>query len=99
MSDNQEVVQIVLSKLKPAASLERFIELTKEMKRWLLGQEGFVAYEIYENERNLADKIVYENSNAAGRINHLFLKTKIAKEMLELVDPGYSGFMGVKVDI
>lgn len=99
MSDNREVVQIVISKLKPAASRERFIELTKEMKQWFLTQDGFIAYEVYENKHNWADKIVYENNDAADRINHLFMKTKIAKEMLELVEPDFSGFIGTNVDV
>ena len=99
MSDNREFVQIVLSKLKPATSRERFIELTKEMKLWLLTQEGFVSYEIYEDKQNWADKIVYENRDAAERINHLFMKTKVAEKMLELVEPDFIGFIGAKVEV
>ena len=99
MSANQEVVQIVISKLKSDASRTHFIELTKEMKQWFLAQDGFIAYEVYENEQDWADKIVYENSDAADRINHLFLKTKIAEEMLKLVVPDFSVFMGTKVEV
>ena len=89
----------MISKLKAGASRERFIELTKQMKEWFLTQEGFVSYEVYENDRHWADKIVWKNSESAKRINRAFLESDIFKEMGTLVEPDYRGFFGRTVDV
>ena len=98
MSDAR-VVQIVISKLKAGASRERFIELTKQMKEWFLAQDGFVSYEVYENDRDWADKIVWKDSDSAKRINTAFLESELFREMETLVEPDYRGFFGKRVDV
>ena len=97
VESNQQVVQIVISKLIDNQQRDRFVELTKQMKNWFLSQDGFVSYEAYENQANMADKIVYKNTESATRINQLFMQTDIAKEMLTLVDSDYTGFMGATI--
>ena len=99
MESNQEVIQIIISKLISSSKRDRFVELTKQMKSWLLTQNGFVSYEAYENDLNLADKIVYINNESAKRMNKLFMETEIAKEMLTLVEPNHSGFMGTNINV
>jgi len=99
MKLEQKVVQIVIAKLKGDENRQRFIELTKEMKLWLLKQEGFISYEVYENGLDWTDRIVYKNGECADVINKLFLETRMAKEMKELVEATYSSFMGVFVDL
>ena len=99
MESNEEVVQIVISKLITESKRERFVELTSQMKNWFLAQGGFISYEAYENGLNLADKIVYKDNESAERINKLFMETDIAKEMLTLVEPDYSSFMGTHIGL
>jgi len=99
MQSGQEIVQIVISNLKPDASRARFMELTNEMKKWLLSQDGFVSYEVYENDLHWADKIAYVDKESAERINQLFMRTEIAKEMLNYVEPDYTAFMGKSADV
>ena len=99
MPSNEEVVQIVISELIDKSKKERFIELTKQMKKWFINQDGFVSYEAYENNEKLADKIVYKNNDSAKRINKLFMDTSVAKEMLSLVKSNYTGFMGKSIEL
>ena len=99
MQPGKETVQIVISNLKPDANREHFLGLTNEMKKWFLTQDGFISYEVFENNHQWADKIVYKNNESAERINQLFMKTDIAKEMLNYVEPGYSVFMGKSVAV
>lgn len=99
MVSDAQVVQIVISKLKADASRERFVELTIQMKEWFLAQDGFVSYEVYENDRDWADKIVWKDSESAKRINKAFLQSNIFKEMGTLVEPDYRGFFGRRVDV
>ena len=99
MLNDAQVVQVVISTLKAGASRERFIELTKQMKEWFLAQDGFVSYEIYENDRNWADKIVWRDAESAKRINKAFLESGIAQEMLTLVEPDYRGILGKRVEV
>ena len=99
MKSNEEVIQIITSKLIASSKRERFVELTKQMKNWFLTQDGFVTYEAYENDLNLADKIVYKNKESAKRINKFFMEIEIAKESLTLVEPDYSGFMGTNINV
>ena len=99
MESNEEVIQIIISKLIASSKRDRFVELTEQMKNWFLTQDGFVSYEAYENDLNLADKIVYKNNESAKRTNKLFMETEIAKEMLTLVEPNYSGFMGTNIEL
>ena len=99
MPSNEEVVQIVISELIDKSKKERFIELTKQMKKWFINQDGFVPYEAYENNEKLADKIVYKNNDSAKRINKLFMDTSVAKEMLSLVKSNYTGFMGKSIEL
>lgn len=99
MESNEEVIQIIISKLIASSKRDRFVELTEQMKNWFLTQDGFVSYEAYENDLNLADKIVYKNNESAKRTNKLFMETEIAKEMLTLIEPNYSGFMGTNIEL
>lgn len=99
MESNEEEIQIIISKLIASSKRDPFVELTKQMKNWFLTQDGFVSYEAYENDLNLADKIVYKNNESAKRTNKLFMETEIAKEMLTLVEPNYSGFMGTNIEL
>jgi len=99
METKKKIIQIVISKLIASSKRDRFIELTKQMNNWFLTQDGFVSYEAYENNLNLADKIVYKNKESAKRINKMFMETEIAKEMLTLVEPGYSSFIGENINL
>lgn len=99
MKPDKEIIQIIISKLIASSKKERFIALTKQMKNWLSTQDGFISYEAYENNLNLADKIVYKNYESAKRINSLFMETEIAKEMLTLVEADYSGLMGTTIEL
>ncbi|MDH5694885.1 MAG: hypothetical protein OEZ47_17445 [Gammaproteobacteria bacterium] len=99
MQEKHEHIQLVISSLKPGASYERFVELTKEMYEWLQLQNGFVSYEVYENHPKWADKLVYENIECAERINQDFLTTEIAKEMLDMVEPAYKIFTGKSLSL
>ena len=99
MQSCENIVQIVVSKLKPNTSREHFVELTTEMKKWLLNQDGFISYEVYENNGHWADKIVYKNKESLEHINLLFLNTEIAKEMLNYIEPDYTTFIGKSVDV
>ena len=99
MLNDAQLVQIVISTLRPGASRERFIELTKQMQEWFLAQDGFVSYEVYENDRHWADKIVWRDAESARRINDAFLASNIFKEMGTLVAPDYRGFFGRRVDL
>ena len=94
MKNSDFFVQVVISRLNSKATRERFLELTKEMYQWLLAQEGFISYEVFDNHPRWADKLVYQNKEAAERINKLFMETELAKNMLDLIEPGFTLFMG-----
>jgi len=87
-------VQIVKFKLKPDASRELFIHLTESMISWLKTRKGFVAYELYEGTEFWFDRIVWEGKEYAEAGLKDFLSTTLAKQIVGVVEDGYSSFMG-----
>ena len=87
-------VQIVKFKLEPETSRESFLALTEQMISWLETQSGFVAYELYEGTEFWSDRIAWENQEFAQDGLKDFLTTSIAKNMIHLVQEGYSSFFG-----
>lgn len=69
------------------------------MKKWLHSPDGFVSYEVYENDRNWADRIVWRDAESAQRINKAFMESEIAWKMLTLVESDYRGILGKSVDV
>lgn len=98
MTDDQ-TVQIVITKLKPGADAQKFLELSEKMHSWLKNQDGFVSYELYSDETKYADRIVWKSRDDAEHVNHLFVASDIFKEMELLIDPDYMGFLGRKVTL
>jgi quinol monooxygenase YgiN len=87
-------VQIVKFKLRPDASQEAFLALTKQMIAWLKDREGFVAYELYKGSESWLDRIAWESETHAQAGLNEFLATAIAKQMISLVESDYSSFFG-----
>ncbi|QKE40350.1 MAG: hypothetical protein HO274_02645 [Ferrovum myxofaciens] len=67
------------------------------MIAWLKNKSGFIAYELYEGSEFWSDRIAWENQEFAQIGLKDFLTTAIAKEMIHLVEDGYSSFFGQKV--
>lgn len=88
------VVQIVKFKLKPDTSREAFLDLTGQMLTWLKGEDGFVAYELYEGAEYWSDRIAWESEKQAQKGQADFLETPIAKQLIPLVEDNYSSFFG-----
>lgn len=86
--------QIVKFNLKPESSRELFLKLTEEMIGWLKGQDGFVAYEVYEGPDGWLDRIVWNTEQHAKDGRNKFITTDVAKQMLTLVENDYSRFFG-----
>ena len=93
------VSQIVISKLKAESERELFFEITKRMVIWLSNKPGFKSYQLYENGLHMSDVIVYDSIEAANVINAEFHKTRIYEEFMTLVEPTYTGFIGVAVNL
>ena len=90
-------VQIVKFKLKLDTSREKFLELTVQMIAWFKEMEGFVAYELYEGSECWSDRVAWESEKHAQDGLNAFLSTAIAKQMIPLVESGYSSFFGEAV--
>ena len=87
-------VQIVKFKLKPDASRELFLELTEQMIAWLNSRTGFIAYELSEGTEFWSDRIVWKDQGYSQEGLNDFMTTAIAKNLLYLVEGGYSSFFG-----
>ncbi|WP_432723973.1 hypothetical protein R0381_000685 [Jeongeupia wiesaeckerbachi] len=84
--------QIMRFRLKDADSRAAFVELTRQMHRWL--QPGFTAYELYEGAKGWLDRIAWSDRAACERGLDDFLATGIARQMLALVDDDVDVFFG-----
>lgn len=93
------ITQIVISKLRNTQDREKFLSLSQQMLAWFFNQDGFISYEIYENDLNWADKIVYRDKQSAEQINCAFGKTDIYQKMIQLVQPDYCGFLGTQIKL
>ena len=90
-------VQIVKFKLKPDTSRESFLDLTEQMVAWLKNKDGFIAYELYEGSEYWSDRIAWNDQSFAQDGLKDFLSTAIAKNLVHLVEDGYSNFFGQSV--
>ena len=90
-------VQVVLARLKPGSSRERFIALTEQMLDWLKAQPGFVAYELYECAEGWFDRIAWQDEASCREGLRRFLDTSIAARMVPLVEDGYISRFGLAV--
>ena len=90
-------VQIVRFKLRSGARREAFLELTEKMTAWLTNRNGFLAYELYEDSEWWSDRIARESRECAQEGLDEFLATKIAEEMISLVESDYTSFFGEMV--
>lgn len=90
-------VQIVKFKLKPDSARDEFLELTEQMIAWLKEKDGFVAYELYEGTEYWSDRIAWESEKHARAGMDDFLNTKIAEQIIPLVESDYSSFIGEAV--
>ncbi len=90
-------VHIVKFKLKPETSRESFLVLTEQMISWLKTKSGFVAYELYEGSEFWSDRISWKSQVLAQDGLKDFLTTSLAKNMIHLVQEGYSSFFGSAV--
>lgn len=87
-------VQIVTFKLKPDTSRELFLELTEQMIAWLRDREGFLAYELYEGAEYWSDRIAWASERHAKAGLEAFVTSTTARQMIALVESGYSSFFG-----
>jgi quinol monooxygenase YgiN len=93
------IYQIVISKLKDVSDKNEFLDLTRKMVKWLETQKGFISYKLYTESESFSDSLVFENKDAAQKINKAFLQTPVCRRMLELVDADYRGFLGEEVPL
>ncbi len=91
------LVQIVQFKLRPDASGESFLGLAGQMMAWLETRPGFIAYELYEGSGCWCDRIAWTDQACAQEGLREFLATRIAQEMIPLVEDGFSSFFGEAV--
>ncbi|MER5180268.1 hypothetical protein ABT009_18160 [Streptomyces sp. NPDC002896] len=99
MSDGQPSVHIVISRLRPGASREGFLDVTRRMVNWLRLQPGFVGYELYEGEDNWADRLEWESTAYAEHGRQAFLATDIYAEMIQFVADDHRGIIGRSVPL
>ncbi len=90
-------VQIVKFRLRPETSRDTSLHLTQQMIAWLENRTGFLTYELYEGAEDWSDRIAWEDETCAQAGLKAFLATAIAKEMVPLVEEGYSSFSGEAV--
>ncbi len=90
-------VQIVKFKLRPEVSRDTFLHLTQQMIACLEDRPGFLAYELYEGSEYWSDRIAWKDETCAQAGLKAFLATAIAKELVPLVEEGYSSFSGEAV--
>ena len=90
-------VQLVLVRLSPGSSRERFITLTEKMLDWLKTQPGFLAYELYECAEGWFDRIAWQDEASCREGLRRFLGTEIAAEMVPLVEDDFISRFGQAV--
>ncbi|WP_406164571.1 helix-turn-helix domain-containing protein [Streptomyces sp. NBC_00996] len=97
--DSRPSVHIVISRLRPEASREAFLDVTRRMVDWLRLQPGFVGYELYEAKENWADRLEWESTVHAEQGLRAFLGTDIYAEMIGYVEDDYHGIIGRSVPL
>ena len=90
-------VQVVKFALKPGASSQHFLALTEEMLAWLKQQEGFLGYELYEENGVWLDRVVWQNKTAGEAGLRNFLTTPLAAKIIEFVEDEPQVFFGKPV--
>lgn len=99
MPDGQPSVHIVISRLRPGAGREEFLDVTRRMVNWLRLQPGFVGYELYEGEETWADRLEWESTVCAEQGRQAFLATDIYAEMIQFVSDDHRGIIGRSVPL
>ncbi|MEW2117362.1 hypothetical protein AB0945_19650 [Streptomyces sp. NPDC005474] len=99
MPDSRPSVHIVILRLRPEASREAFLDVTRRMVDWLRLQPGFVGYELYEAEENWADRLEWESTVHAEQGRRAFLGTDIYAEMIGYVEDDHHGIIGRSVPL
>jgi hypothetical protein len=96
---SKQVIQMVISQLKPDASREAFVELHRQTAEWMKTHPDCVSYEVYEGARGaIADRIIWSSSEGAKRGNEAYTRTAIAEGMQRIVE-SYSNFFGATVEL
>jgi quinol monooxygenase YgiN len=97
--DGQRSVHIVILKLRPEASREGFLDITRRMVDWLQLQPGFLGYELYEGDENWADRLEWESTGHAEQGRQAFLATDIHAEIIQFVADDHWGIIGRRVPL
>ena len=89
--------QVVIFRLKEAVSRQDFLEASGRMFCWLKRCPGFMDYALYEGEEAWCDTVLWNSRDDAERGMRAFYEAGISKEIVDLVESGFTAFFGTPV--
>ena len=89
--------QVVIFKLNTAIARQDFLAVSARMFRWMEQCPGFISYTLYEGDDAWCDTILWEGRFYAEQGMLAFYRSEISKEIVNLVEPGFTSFFGMPV--
>jgi quinol monooxygenase YgiN len=94
-----ELVQIVVSQLKPSVARDEFVKLHRQTAEWMMLHPDCLRYEVFEGRHGaIADRIVWRSEAGAKCGNEQYALTDIAAGMQRIV-ASYQNFFGTPVEL
>jgi hypothetical protein len=86
--------QVVIFKLDTAVARQDFLAVSAKMFRWLKQCPGFINYTLYEGDEVWCDTVSWEGRSYAEQGMLAFYQSDVSKEIVNLVEPGFTSFFG-----
>jgi hypothetical protein len=67
------------------------------MFRWLKQCPGFINYTLYDGGEVWCDTVLWESKSYAEQGMLAFYRSEVSKEIVNLVEPGFTSFFGTPV--
>lgn len=91
--------QVVIFKLKSDVSRRNFLDASANMLLWLKQCPGFMDYALYEGPEGWCDTVFWQSKACAEQGMHAFYRSELSKEIVDLVEPGFTSFFGTPVPV